>query len=242
MSSKRRKIMANTHTKSLLILIVFLVISLSMPFSIYAAQNSKEIERVENAEEAFKAMMEIPEEGIPESLLNNAEAIAVIPGFWKAAWGIGGRHGKGVIVVRKDKGVWSYPAFISMTGGSLGFQIGVQRADIVLVFKSKKSVRTIDEGKFTLGADAGVAAGPLGRKAEANTDIKFEAEIYSYSKSKGLFAGVSIEGAILSMDRDSNAKFYRDFDLAVNDILSKDTIDAPSVAAQLRQTISKYTR
>lgn len=204
--------------------------------------SSKEIERVENAVETLSAMMEIPEEGIPESLLNNAEAIAIIPGFWKAAWGIGGRHGKGVILVKHDNGKWSYPAFVKMTGGSLGFQIGVQRADIVLVFKSKTSVRTIDEGKFTLGADAGVAAGPIGRKAEANTDIKFEAEIYSYSKSKGLFAGVSIEGAVLSMDRDSNAKFYRDFDLTVKDILSKDTIEAPSIAARLRQTIAKFAR
>jgi len=232
--------MLYSQKKSLLFIIAFLVILVSMPVNIYAAQNSKETERVENAVEVFKAMMDIPEEGIPKSLLNNAEAIAVIPGFWKAAWGIGGRHGKGVILVRKDKGVWSYPAFISMTGGSLGFQIGVQRADIVLVFKSKKSVRTIDEGKFTLGAEAGVAAGPVGRKAEADTDIKFEAEIYSYSKSKGLFAGVSIEGAVLSMDRDSNAKFYRDFELKVNDILSKDAIEAPSIAEKLRLIISKY--
>lgn len=230
------------HKKFVVLFTVFLIISVSAPVNINAAQNSKEMERVENAVEAFKAMMEIPEESIPPSLLNNAEAIAVIPGFWKAAWGVGGRHGKGVILVRKDKGVWSYPAFISMTGGSLGFQIGVQKADIILVFKSKKSVRTIDEGKFTLGADAGVAAGPVGRKAEANTDIKFEAEIYSYSRSKGLFAGVSIEGAVLSMDRDANAKFYRDFELSVKDILSKAEIEAPSVAEQLRQTISKYTR
>jgi lipid-binding SYLF domain-containing protein len=147
-----------------------------------------------------------------------------------------------VILVRKEKGVWSYPAFVSMTGGSLGFQIGVQRADIILVFKSKKSVRTIDEGKFTLGADAGLVAGPVGRKAEANTDIKFEAEIYSYSRSKGLFAGVSIEGAVLSMDRDSNAKFYRDFDLTVRDILSKDTIEAPAITEELRLIVVKYAR
>jgi lipid-binding SYLF domain-containing protein len=233
--------MTHMPGKPTIFLIVFLTIVLSQLIADSGTQNAKEIERVKKAEEVFKEMMAIPEEGIPKSLLNRAEAIAVIPGFWKAAWGIGGRHGKGVIVVKHDKGGWSYPVFCSMSGGSLGFQIGVQRADIILVFKNRRSVRTIDEGKFTLGADAGVAAGPVGRKAEASTDIKFEAEIYSYSRSKGIFAGVSIEGAVLSMDRDANARFYRDFDLKVNDILSKDTIEAPLVAEALRKTISKHT-
>lgn len=202
---------------------------------------SKEIEKVESAIDVFQEMVEIPETGIPEILLNRAEAIAVIPGFWKAAWVIGGRHGKGVILVRKGPGEWSYPAFISMTGGSVGFQIGVQRADIILVFKDKKSVSTIAEGKFTLGADAGVAAGPVGRKAEASTDIRFEAEIYSYSKSKGLFAGISIEGASLSIDEDANARFYRDFDLTVEKILDVRYIKAPSVAEVIRKVIARYT-
>lgn len=202
----------------------------------------KEIERVENAVEVFKELLSLPEEGIPESLMNKAEAIAVIPGFWKAAWGIGGRHGKGVIMVRKDEGGWSYPAFISMTGGSIGFQIGVQRADIILVFKNKRSVKKIAGGKFTLGADAGVAVGPIGRKAEAGTDLAFEAEIYSYSKSKGLFAGISIEGSSLSMDTGANARFYRDFDLTVDDILSRGEIKAPSVAEELMAIVAKYTR
>jgi lipid-binding SYLF domain-containing protein len=202
----------------------------------------EEIERVENAVEVFNELVNLPEEGIPESLLNKAEAIAVIPGVWKAAWGIGGRHGKGVIMVRRDEGGWSYPAFISMTGGSIGFQIGVQRADIILVFKNKRSVNKIAGGKFTLGADAGIAIGPVGRKAEAGTDLAFEAEIYSYSKSKGLFAGISLEGASLSMDKNANAKFYRDFDLTVDDIFSKDEIKAPSIAEDLMAIVSKYTK
>jgi lipid-binding SYLF domain-containing protein len=213
-----------------------------LTINLMAQEKSKEIEKVENAVEVFKEMVDLPEEGIPETLLSKAEAIAVIPGFWKAAWVIGGRHGKGVILVRKGEGEWSYPAFISMTGGSVGFQIGVQRADIILVFKNKRSVNTIAKGKFTLGADAGVAAGPMGRKAEASTDIRFEAEIYSYSKSKGLFAGISIEGASLSIDTDANAKFYRDFDLSVDDIFTKDKIKAPSIVEELRRTIAKYIR
>ena len=224
-------------------LIVLVVFALSLcPAGLNCYQKSKEIERVENSINVFKELVDLPEEGIPPALLSRAEAIAVIPGFWNAAWVIGGRHGKGVIVVRKGPKNWSYPAFISMTGGSVGFQIGVQRADIVLVFKSKKSVKTIDEGKFTLGAEAGVAAGPVGRKAEANTDIKFEAEIYSYSKSKGLFAGISVEGASLSMDTDSNAKFYRNFDLTTDEILSKDAIECPEVAKELINIVTHFAR
>lgn len=225
----------------LCILLSVLVFSAS-PTGLSCFQNSKEIERVENALNVFKELVDLPEEGIPPALLSKAQAIAVIPGFWNAAWVVGGRHGKGVIMVRKGPKKWSYPAFISMTGGSLGFQIGIQKADIILVFKDRKSVKTIADGKFTLGAGASVVAGPVGRKAEADTDIKFEAEIYSYSQSKGLFAGISIEGASLSMDTDANAKFYRSFDLTVEEILTKDEIESPPSAEALMKAVAKYTK
>jgi lipid-binding SYLF domain-containing protein len=223
-----------------LVLAIF-VLSLC-PQGLNCYQKSKEVERVENSINVFKELVDLPEEGIPLALLSRAEAIAVIPGFWNAAWVIGGRHGKGVIMVRKGSKNWSYPSFISMTGGSVGFQIGVQKADIILVFKDKKSVRTISDGKFTLGAGASVVAGPIGRKAEADTDIKFEAEIYSYSKSKGLFAGISVEGASLSMDTDANAKFYRSFDLTVEEILSKDEIESPEAAKELIKIVTYFAR
>lgn len=223
-----------------LVLAVF-VISLC-PTGLNCYQKSKEVERVENSIRVFKELVDLPEEGIPPALLARAQAIAVIPGFWNAAWVIGGRHGKGVLMVRKGPKDWSYPSFISMTGGSVGFQIGVQRTDIILVFKDKKSVKTIADGKFTLGAGASVVAGPVGRKAEADTDIKFEAEIYSYSKSKGLFAGISVEGASLSMDKDSNAKFYRSFDLTLEEILTKDEIASPTVAQELIQIVTHFAR
>lgn len=222
-------------------LMFVLVLSLS-PAGLNCYQKSKEVERAENSIQVFKELVDLPEEGIPPALLSRAEAIAVIPGFWNAAWVIGGRHGKGVIMVRKGPKDWSYPSFISMTGGSVGFQIGVQKADIILVFKDKKSVKTIAEGKFTLGAGASVVAGPVGRKAEADTDINFEAEIYSYSKSKGLFAGISVEGASLSIDTGANAKFYRSFELTVEEILSKDKIDSPLVAVDLMKVVAKYTQ
>ncbi len=226
----------------ILCVLMFVLVLSTSPTGLNSYQNSKEVERVENSIQVFKELVDLPEEGIPPALLSRAEAIAVIPGFWNAAWVIGGRHGKGVIMVRKGPKNWSYPSFISMIGGSLGFQIGVQKADIILVFKNKKSVRTIANGKFTLGAGASVVAGPIGRKAEADTDIKFEAEIYSYSKSKGLFAGISVEGASLSMDTDANAKFYRSFDLTVEEILSKDGIESPAIANELIKIVTHFAR
>jgi lipid-binding SYLF domain-containing protein len=236
MDFKRNRI----FVKSTLLLLATTLFLFSMMMS--AQEKSKEVQRVESAIAVFKEMVELPEEGIPESLLNKAQAIAVIPGFWKAAWVIGGRHGNGVILVKKGDGEWSYPAFIKMTGGSVGFQIGVQRADIILVFKNKETASSIVKGKFTLGADAGLAAGPMGRKAEASTDITFAAEIYSYSKSKGLFAGISIEGAALNIDTDATSKFYRDFDITVDDIFTKDEIESPPIADTLRKTIAEYAR
>lgn len=221
---------------------LFILVLSESPTGLNCYQKSKEVERVENSLQVFKELVDLPEEGIPPALLFRAEAIAVIPGFWNAAWVIGGRHGKGVIMVRKGPKDWSYPSFISMTGGSVGFQIGVQKADIILVFKDKKSAKTIADGKFTLGAGASVVAGPIGRKAEADTDIKFEAEIYSYSKSKGLFAGISVEGASLSMDTDANAKFYRSFDLTAEEILSKDEIASPTIAKELIEIVTHFAR
>lgn len=226
---------------------VFVIFLSTVLFSLaasglYGQEKGKEVERVENAIAVFKGLVDLPEESIPPALLRKAQAIALIPDFWKAAYVVGGRHGKGVILARRGEGDWSYPVFIEITGGSIGFQIGVEKADIILVFKNKENLKDVAKGKFTLGAGAGVAAGPLGRKAEASTDIAFEAEIYSYSRSKGLFAGISIEGAAMEVDKDANAVFYRNFDLTVEDILTKVEIKAPPVAEELRKTIAKYAR
>jgi lipid-binding SYLF domain-containing protein len=203
---------------------------------------SDEEDRVANAIEVIEEMVEIPEEGIPEALLSKAYGIAIIPKVIKAAWVVGGRYGKGVLLVRKETGQWSQPCFIRIAGGSVGWQIGVQSADIILVFKRRKSIDSITEGKITLGADAGVAAGPVGRRAEASTDIELEAEIYSYSKSRGLFAGVSIEGAAIQIDQDANANFYRRDSVSPQDILfGEKQLRAPFIAEKLRKILTEYT-
>jgi lipid-binding SYLF domain-containing protein len=205
-------------------------------------KNTAELNRVLNAVEVCRELIEIPEKGVPEALLHKSQAIAVIPGYTKAAYVVGGEHGKGVLLVRRQDGIWSYPAFISMTGGSVGFQIGLQKADIILVFKDRRSVDTIAQGKFTLGADASIAVGPIGRKAEASTDIKFEAEVYSYSKAKGLFAGVSITGASLSIDEEAGRRFYRDANLTADQVLYQAGFKVPASAQELKDIVSKYAK
>ena len=157
---------------------------------------------------------------IPDQLLERAYAIAVIPDMTKVAFFAGGRHGNGVMVVRDKDGRFSNPTFIAMTGGSFGFQWGVQSIDVVLVFTTRKGVEGITGGKFTLGADASVAAGPIGRQASAATDSTFHAEVYSYSRTRGVFAGVALDGTALTIDEDADAAFYRKPQVAASDILA----------------------
>jgi lipid-binding SYLF domain-containing protein len=160
------------------------------------------------AADVFKEILAIPEKGLPPALLRDAYGIAIVPAVIKLGFIVGGRHGEGVLMVRTEDGEWSNPSFVSFTGGSIGWQIGAQSSDLILVFKSKRSIEGIRKGKFTLGIDAAAAAGPVGRNAEAATDLQLKAEIYSYSRSRGLFAGVSLEGAALQIDDDANAAFY----------------------------------
>ena len=200
------------------------------------------LEKVNDAIEVIEEMIEIPEEGIPEALLSEAYGIAIIPKVIKAAWVLGGRFGKGVLLVRDERGRWGNPSFIRIAGGSVGWQIGIQSVDIILVFKRKKSIESITEGKITLGADAAVAAGPVGRRAEVSTDIELKAEIFSYSRSRGLFAGMSIEGAAIQIDEDANAGFYDQEYLSAQDILfGGKRIRVPAVAKKLIEILTEYT-
>jgi lipid-binding SYLF domain-containing protein len=164
--------------------------------------------RADEAGRVLAQILRIPEESVPSNLLQEARAIAVIPNVVKAGFVVGGRRGRGLIAVRTRDGSWSHPSFITLTGGSLGFQAGVQSADVILVFRSDKGVDSIVNGKFTLGADASVAAGPVGRSAQASTDEQLKAEIYSYSRARGLFAGVALDGTRLGIDNKSNQAVY----------------------------------
>ncbi|MEO7251320.1 MAG: lipid-binding SYLF domain-containing protein [Arenimonas sp.] len=164
--------------------------------------------RANNASRVLGEILRIPEQSIPSNLLQEAQAIAVIPDVVKASFVVGGRRGRGLIAIRGRDGTWSNPSFMTLTGGSFGFQAGVQAADVILVFRSARGVDSIVNGKFTLGADASVAAGPVGRSAQASTDEKLKAEIFSYSRARGLFAGVSLDGTRLAIDNKSNQVVY----------------------------------
>lgn len=147
-------------------------------------------------------------ESIPSDLLAVTQGIIVVPKLINAGFVIGAKRGKGVAMVKRADGTWSNPVFVTITGGSIGFQIGVQAVDLVLVFKHSSSLTDIKKSSFTLGGDLSVAAGPVGRNTTANTDYKLEAEVYSYSRSKGLFAGISVNGASLAIDAEANKNFY----------------------------------
>ncbi len=173
-----------------------------------ALAGAPEENRARDAVQVLDKIMRIPEQSVPQTMFDNARAIAIIPGVVKAGFVLGGRFGRGLIAVRGPNGAWSNPSFITIAGGSVGFQAGVQSTDVVLIFSDTHGVDSIVNGKFTLGADASVAAGPVGRTAEASTDEKLRAEIYSYSRSRGLFAGVALDGAALQIDDKSNAAIY----------------------------------
>lgn len=204
------------------------------------AAKADENVRLQRAIQVLDEVMRMPERAIPRKLFDEAYAIAVIPDVIKAGFVFGGRHGTGVISIRLPDGSWSNPSFMRLTGGSVGFQAGVQATDVVLVFRSARGVDSIVNGKFTLGADAGVAAGPVGRTAQASTDGRLQAEIYSYSRSRGLFAGVALDGAVLSIDDRSNARAYGRNTTARAAFEGRGT-QAPPAVVDFRDRLEEYS-
>ncbi|WP_345294545.1 lipid-binding SYLF domain-containing protein [Luteimonas vadosa] len=164
--------------------------------------------RARNAVRVLTDIQAVPESAIPDKLLDEARAIVVVPDTIKAGLILGGRRGHGLLSVKTADGTWSNPSFVKLTGGSIGLQVGVQSADVVLAFHTDRGLESIVNGKLTLGADAGVAAGPLGRNASTATDGELKAEIWSWSRARGLFAGVALDGAVLSIDDAANEAVY----------------------------------
>lgn len=197
--------------------------------------------RLENATRVLDEIMMSPDRAVPRRLLQDAYAIAVIPDVVKAGLVIGGRRGRGVVSVRTPDGTWSHPVFLTLTGGSIGFQAGVQSTDVILVFRTARGVDSIVNGKFTLGADAAVAAGPVGRTAQASTDADLRAEIYSYSRARGLFAGVALDGAVLSIDHRANQSSYGR-NITPRAVFEGRVSSSPDQAVDLRDRLEEYTQ
>jgi SH3 domain-containing YSC84-like protein 1 len=201
--------------KSITTVLIGLAVSLSLTVSSRAQGNKDEktknikdqISQSEKAATVFSEIMNTPDKGIPTDLLGKAKCVAVFPNVLKGGFIVGGRGGRGVASCRTASG-WSAPAYFNLGGGSIGLQIGVQSTDFVLLFMNDKGMNSLLSDKFTLGGDASAAAGPVGRQAGASTDVKLNAEILSYSRSKGLFAGLELQGAVISPDKDDIREVY----------------------------------
>jgi lipid-binding SYLF domain-containing protein len=171
------------------------------------AKETKAADRVQAAADVLNDIQGAPDKGIPQEVLGSAECVAVVPSLIKGAFIVGAKYGRGLASCRTPKG-WSAPAFFTVTGGSVGWQIGGQAVDLVMLIMNKDGMRHLLSSEFALGADASVAAGPVGRHAEGNTDWKMRAEVLTYSRARGLFAGVSLNGAVIKQDKDSTREFY----------------------------------
>jgi lipid-binding SYLF domain-containing protein len=202
---------------------------------------SDEGQRLDESIEVLQELTTAPEDQIPRYLLERAEAIVVIPSLVKGGFIVGAKHGKGVMAVR-DRAAksWSAPAFVKLTGGSIGWQIGLQSVDLVLLVMNEKGVKELLDDRFTLGGTASVAAGPVGRQAEAATNAQFSAEILAYSRAKGLFAGATLEGAALRSDDDSNEAFYG-AKLELEDVVMRTPATLPSMASRWRTVLQRIT-
>jgi len=209
-----------------------------LPFTAFAASDAPK--RLQSAAEAFKEVMGIPDKSIPQELLEKAECIVIIPDLKKGAFIVGGKYGKGFVSCRKKDGVgWSAPGSVRIEGGSVGFQIGASEMDVFMLVMNDRGMERLLGDKFTLGADATVAAGPVGRVAQAETDARMTAEILAWSRARGLFAGIALNGATLREDSDWNQELYGK--PLKNRAIVEGSVAAPRSAAPLLHELDRYS-
>lgn len=224
-----------------LLAIAVAVLTLTWSSSSFAKDDDqKETDRVQNASTVLKEILDVPD-NIPQNLLDKARCVIVFPSVLKAAFIVGGSYGRGVMVCRTGKsftGPWGAPTMMALEGGSVGLQIGGQATDFVILVMNNRGAESLLHNKVKLGADAAVAAGPKGRDAQADTDAAFRAEMLSYSRSRGVFAGVSLEGSTLRPDNDANRRLYGK-DVSAQEIIQESRVEAPAAARQLISTLQK---
>jgi lipid-binding SYLF domain-containing protein len=207
-----------------------------------AEADSRTDQRLQHSQRVFEAFSDLTEQSIPSWLLDRAYGIVVVPGVVKVALTIGGRGGKGVMSVRNPDGTWSAPAFVNLGGVNFGFQVGVQSTDVILVLMSRESVEGIAGGKVTLGADASVAAGPLGRSSAAATDATLSAQVLSYSRSSGLFVGVALDGTVIAIDKSANESAYGISGVLASQILEGEITNVPPAAQEFTAALTRATK
>jgi len=205
----------------------------------YCSEDNKWSRLVEESGKVLSEVQQMPDQSIPEDLLRKASGVAVFPNTISAGFGIGGKYGQGIIIVRDKNGNWTPPAIFTIAGGSLGWQIGGQATDFVLLIMNRRSIDGLLQSQFKLGADANVAAGPVGRSAEASTDAQLKGGILSYSRSRGLFAGVKLEGAVITQHWDGDEALYGK-PVSAESILMKNIVKMPESADSLVKLLNKY--
>jgi lipid-binding SYLF domain-containing protein len=215
------------------------MLALLVTLTAVASDREDDVKRTHKAAEVFRDIMNAPDQSIPHDLLESAKCIAIIPGEVKFAFIFGGNYGRGLATCRTRHG-WSAPMFVAIDGGSVGYQIGGSSTDLVMLFMNDHALQSLLSDKFKLGADASVAAGPVGRNATAATDLKLTAEILSYSRTKGVFAGVSLDGAVVQADKSGDQAMYG-HDVDRHEILSG-KVAVPVSARQLLHEISGYVQ
>ena len=217
------------------------ICSSALLFAADAAPKPTAHPRLTDATKVFNEIMATPDKGIPQDLLRKAHCIVIVPGMKQAALGIGGKFGRGFAVCRHSRAIWGGPAGIRVEGGSAGFQIGLSSTDVVMLVMNDRGMNRLLEDKFTLGSEATVAAGPVGRQASAATDVQMSAEILSWSRSKGLFAGIALQGATLRPDNDVNKELYG-VEITNKEILTRDSWTAPKgVMGSLTNALNRYS-
>ena len=205
------------------------------------AQASDEAKRIAEASIVLEEIMTAGDQAVPRSIMESAEGIAVFPSLIKGGFVVGGQRGRGVLSVRNQKSGWSSPAFLTITGGSIGAQFGAQAIDLVLVINNQRGLEQLVKNQFKIGADLAVTAGPVGRDASASTDIQLRAQILSYSRARGLFAGVTLNGSTISQDRDANERFYG-MGYRTGQIVFDGLGGSPDPVGQWKETLTKYTK
>ena len=207
--------------------------------AVASSDREDDVNRTHKAAQVFREIMNTPDQGIPHDLLDSAKCIAIIPGDVKFAFIFGGSYGRGLATCRTRHG-WSAPMFVAIDGGSVGYQIGGSSTDLVMLFMNDHALQSLMSDKFKLGADASVAAGPVGRNAAAGTDLKLSAEILSYSRTKGVFAGVSLDGAVMQADKSGDKAMYG-HDVDRHEILNG-KVAVPASARQLLHELGGYAQ
>ena len=221
-----------------------IVIAVAAIVSPVSAQKGPEAEvkRITAATTVMDEIMGAADKSIPRSVMEKAEGIAVFPSLLKGGVGVGGERGHGVLSVRdKKNGGWSAPAFLTITGGSIGVQLGLQEVDLVLIINDQRGLEQLVKNQFKLGADIGAAAGPVGREAAASTDIQLRAQMFSYSRTRGLFAGVTLNGATIRQDRDANERFYGTA-FRTGQIVFDGLGGSPEPSGNWKATLAKYAK